>query len=162
MTQASPRDAVVNRFSRHARSVGRARAVLRAQLAVWGIAGDAAEVAELLLSELVTNAVRHACAPQGREIRTLFSVNGGLLRLEVSDASDRQPSPTVAGDGDEGGRGLSLVAALSDDWGVMPREGVGKSVWALVKLPARSVGGLVDDSRISAQVLGSRHRQQRR
>ncbi|MEU4885792.1 MULTISPECIES: ATP-binding protein [Streptomyces] len=135
MTETSDRTGgVETRFPRHPRSVGRARAVLRTQLSAWGVEGDAADSAELLISELMTNAVRHARVPHGREIETRFALTGRLLRLEVSDASDRLPVPAQAGAEAEGGRGLALVAALAHDWGVRPREGVGKCVWALLEL----------------------------
>ncbi|MBQ0983560.1 ATP-binding protein [Streptomyces sp. F63] len=135
MTETSDRTGgVENRFPRHPRSVGRARAALRTQLSAWGVKGDAADSAELLISELMTNAVRHARVPHGREIEARFELTGRLLRLEVSDASDRLPVPAQAGADAEGGRGLALVAALSYDWGIRPREGVGKCVWALLEL----------------------------
>jgi len=134
MTETSAGAGVENRFPRHPRSVGRARAALRAQLAVWGVEGEAADSAELLISELMTNAVRHARVPLGREIEAYFALTGRLLRLEVSDASDRLPVPAQADDDAECGRGLALIAALSDDWGVCPRLGVGKCVWAVLKL----------------------------
>ncbi|WP_078843105.1 ATP-binding protein [Streptomyces albus] len=135
MTETSDRTGgVENRFPRHPRSVGRARAALRSQLSAWGVEGDAADNAELLISELMTNAVRHARVPHGREIEARFALTGRLLRLEVSDASERLPVPAQAGAEAEGGRGLALVAALSHDWGIRPREGVGKCVWALLEL----------------------------
>ncbi|MCC3653913.1 MULTISPECIES: ATP-binding protein [Streptomyces] len=135
MTETSDRTGgVETRFPRHPRSVGRARAVLRTHLSAWGVEGDTADSAELLISELMTNAVRHARVPHGREIEARFTLTGRLLRLEVSDASDRLPVPAQAGTEAEGGRGLALVAALARDWGVRHREGVGKCVWALLEL----------------------------
>lgn len=124
-----------HRFPRHRRSVGHARAALRHQLAIWHL--DAAEVADsaiLLLSELTTNAVNAKTTP-GREIGVRFELAGSALRLEVSDAGDEQPRPRHATDDDESGRGLALVEALADAWGVEPRDTVGKVVWALLALP---------------------------
>ncbi|WP_263168159.1 ATP-binding protein [Streptomyces sp. SCSIO ZS0520] len=121
--------AVVHQYPRHRRNVGRARDALRRQLALWKIDGEVADNAVLLLSELTTNAVTAKTTP-GREIRVRFELNGPELRLEVSDASDGQPQPRCAGPDDESGRGLALVAALADAWGVAPRTGVGKTVWA--------------------------------
>ncbi|NJQ02568.1 ATP-binding protein [Streptomyces zingiberis] len=135
MTETSDRTGgPESRFPRHPRSVGRARAALRAQLSAWGVAGDAADNAELLISELMTNAVRHAQAPPGREIAARFALTEGRLLLEVSDAGERLPVPTQAPPDAENGRGLALVAALAHDWGVRPRDGVGKCVWALLDL----------------------------
>lgn len=124
-----------HRFPRHRRSVGRARAALRHQLAIWHI--DDAELADsavLLLSELTTNAVNAAATP-GREIGVRFELTVAALRLEVSDASDGQPRLRHAAGDDESGRGLALVEALADAWGTEPRDTVGKVVWALLLLP---------------------------
>ncbi|MFE3761075.1 ATP-binding protein [Streptomyces sp. NPDC059104] len=86
----------------------------------------------LLLSELVTNAVRYAGAPQGRDIGVRVARYGGVLRVEVADAGDPvELAPRAAGACDEGGRGLAIVAALSVRWGLCPRRhGIGKAVWA--------------------------------
>ncbi|QIQ03724.1 ATP-binding protein [Streptomyces liangshanensis] len=120
------------RFPRHPRSVPRARDALRA---CAGLTGDTAAVAALLLSELVTNALRHG-SPPGRQIAVTLHRAEGLLRLEVEDAGDRLPRPRTAEPDldDECGRGLALVAALADDWGVAPRRGPGKCVWVSLKV----------------------------
>ncbi|WP_406342964.1 ATP-binding protein [Streptomyces sp. NBC_00648] len=123
-------------FPRYPRSAGQARAALRQQLAEWAITGESADIAELLLSELVTNAIAHGQASPGREIGVRFALCDGRLRMEVSDAHDALPKPRPAGDDDENGRGLTLVAALADNWGSCPRRGgIGKTVWAELKLP---------------------------
>ncbi|MFW6695203.1 ATP-binding protein [Streptomyces sp. MAR4 CNX-425] len=125
------------RFPRHARSVGRARTALRAQLGLWGVDQNVADTAVLLVSELVTNAVRHATVPPGREIGTWFALREGRLRLEVADANGDLPQPRTAGDEDESGRGLALVDALADEWGTYRRaNGIGKCVWVTLKLPS--------------------------
>ncbi|MHC0432380.1 ATP-binding protein [Streptomyces sp. O3] len=118
------------RLPRHSASVGKARSALRDRLRAWGIADDTTDTVTLLLSELVTNAVRHARAPKGREIGARLTLRGDTVRLEVSDASDALPAPHRPGEDDTAGRGLLLVCALADDWGVSPRIGVGKTVWA--------------------------------
>ncbi|UXY29406.1 ATP-binding protein [Streptomyces sp. HUAS TT20] len=66
-TTAAPKD-IEWRLPRHARSVGRARALFREQATSWGLPQDVTDTAELLLSELMTNAYRHAEVPAGREI----------------------------------------------------------------------------------------------
>ncbi|MFG3253425.1 ATP-binding protein [Streptomyces sp. NPDC048172] len=120
------------RFPRTARSVPRARAMLRSLLDAWD-EGEAADTAELLLSELVTNAVR-APAPRDRQVEFTARAAEGALRLEVADAGDGRPEPREAGETDESGRGLFLIAALTERWGVSERA-VGKTVWCELKLP---------------------------
>ncbi len=118
------------RLPRHARSVSRARALFREQAASWSIPQDVTDTAELLLSELMTNAYRHAKTPAGREIRARCTLTDDRLRITVADADDTLPMPGSAYPDDETGRGLELVEALSDDWGAARRErGVGKEVW---------------------------------
>ncbi|MQS36319.1 ATP-binding protein [Streptomyces katsurahamanus] len=121
-------------FPRTPRTAGSARSLLREQLAVWRITGDAVDAAELLLSELVANAIRHANVPGGDELGVRLAYGDGMLRVEVSDTDSRRPEPRVAGADDEGGRGLFLVSALSERWGCDPRRhGAGKTVWVELK-----------------------------
>lgn len=128
---------VVHLLPRHRKSPGRARDILRIQLARWQVDSRTAETAVLLLSELVTNAVCHGRVPPGRRVGTRFTLDAGCLRLEVADANDDLPQPRTAGDDDESGRGLALVAALADGWGTYRRaNGIGKCVWVTLKLPA--------------------------
>ncbi|MEW1723603.1 ATP-binding protein [Streptomyces sp. NPDC093109] len=117
MGDSGERRAVVLRWSRHPRCVGLARFELRKALAAWGL-GALEDSAVLILSELLTNAARHAHVSPGREIETRYvpRVCGGL-RIEVHDASDLRPAPRVAGADDCDGRGLVIVEALADAWG---------------------------------------------
>ncbi|WP_051969987.1 ATP-binding protein [Kitasatospora azatica] len=126
------------RLPRSARSVGRARAAFRADAASWSLPAEDGDTATLLLSELLTNACRHARVPRDRyvEARWTLDRSGGLLRVEVSDADRRPPKPRRAGPDDESGRGLELLALLAGGWGVDPRPGgIGKTVWFELKLP---------------------------
>ncbi|RMB81814.1 ATP-binding protein [Streptomyces shenzhenensis] len=106
------------------RAVPEARRELRELLRHWGKPGRS-EIAELLTSELVTNALVHT-----DEDAVLTAVVGPRgLRVEVRDFVARRPvlrAPS-AGDGTHG-RGLVLVQSLADAWGVRA-HGVGKSVW---------------------------------
>lgn len=123
------------RLPRHPRSVARAREALLGLMSAPGdLPGDLGDTAALLLSELVTNALRHG-SPPGREIVVTVRRADGLLRLEVEDAGDSLPRPRTPDLIDECGRGLALVAALADDWGVAPRQGPGKRVWVTLKAP---------------------------
>ncbi|MFZ3596463.1 ATP-binding protein [Streptomyces sp. BH104] len=131
------------RFPRHARSVGRARLLFREQAASWGLPPETTETAELLLSELMTNAYRHAKVPPGREIwaRAILSADG--LRVQVTDASTVLPALRTPSPGEESGRGLTLVTLLAEAWGAEAREGgVGKVVWFELGLTSCGTGAL--------------------
>jgi anti-sigma regulatory factor (Ser/Thr protein kinase) len=128
------------RLTRHARSVGRARAFLREQACSWKIPDETAETAVLLLSELMTNACKHARVSPGREIWARCSLFDDRMRIEVSDASEELPLLRQAGPEEESGRGLTLVAALANDWGAHPRPcGIGKTVWFELRLRDRPI-----------------------
>ncbi|UBI38135.1 MULTISPECIES: ATP-binding protein [Streptomyces] len=136
---------VVRRWEPRAACVGRAREELRRSLALWGLL-EVEDAAVLVLSELLTNAVVHARVPPGRQIETRFLPTGRGVRIQVDDADGgwRFPRPQ---DG-QGGHGLLLVDALAQRWGVSPRDGVGKSVWALVEVPDQGGGDGGDGVRI--------------
>lgn len=107
------------------REVSRARHALARSLDTWGWDGDAADVAVLLTSELVTNAIRHGAAP----IRLSAGLdNGRVLRVEVRDHAAQGVQVREATDDDEDGRGLQLVDVLADAWGWQPSSD-GKHVW---------------------------------
>lgn len=128
---------VTFRLCRRRSSVPRARALLHAVLGGWGISQDSVESAELVLSELVTNALR-VRAPKDRQVgvRIARQAEEGLLRLEVSDAGAGKPEVQAPGDGETCGRGLLLVEAVAHRWGVEARAcGIGKTVWATLKAP---------------------------
>ncbi|TRO62405.1 ATP-binding protein [Streptomyces sp. IB201691-2A2] len=110
-----------------------ARLLTERQLAEWGAES---EPGLHVVAELAANAVFHGRVP-GRDFRlTLRLDEVGVLRMEVTDArGDRRPRiGDPAGDGEESGRGLLLVAAYADGWGVTDGPGPGcKTVWAEVK-----------------------------
>ncbi|GAB2732110.1 ATP-binding protein [Kitasatospora kifunensis] len=124
-------------FRRTAQSVSRSRNLFRQQATSWSLAEDTVDTAALLLSELMTNACRHARFPRDRYIaaRWIIDPASSLLRVEVSDADRRLPSPRHTNPDDESGRGLELLAALAAAWGAHPRPcGIGKTVWFELKL----------------------------
>ncbi len=130
------------------RSAARARALLRRQLRVWRISGELADSAELLLSELVTNAVRAQVQTQGpaaAEVGVRFVWASGRLRLEVRDASNELPVMNDAEEDDESGRGLVLVDALASGWGV-DRDGIGETVWVELTESADAAGAEAGDT----------------
>ncbi|MFD9289088.1 SpoIIE family protein phosphatase [Streptomyces sp. NPDC060030] len=116
------------RLPRELRSVSRARELARVQLTAWGL-DELVDTTELLVSELVTNALRYG---EG-EIR-LRLLRDRTLVCEVWDAGLVQPRRRRARDTDEGGRGLQLVGLLSAAWGSR-RTPRGKTVWFELALP---------------------------
>ncbi|MFD9378229.1 ATP-binding protein [Streptomyces sp. NPDC059999] len=108
------------------KAVGEIRRALR-ELMRHRCRSDTADVAELLITELVTNALVHT--EQGAEVSA--SLAATRLRVEVRDYASRRPRPYVpsADDGTHG-RGLVLVQELADEWGVDTlARGAGKVVW---------------------------------
>ncbi|WUR85097.1 PAS domain S-box protein [Streptomyces phaeochromogenes] len=104
-------------------SVPEGRAFLTKALTSWDCT-TTADDARLLLSEILTNAVQHAQGPLGLHLcRTATE-----LTVEVSDHSPHLPQPRLAAEDDESGRGLILVRALADTWGVRPTD-EGKTTW---------------------------------
>ncbi|MET7439393.1 SpoIIE family protein phosphatase [Streptomyces sp. NPDC004082] len=118
---------------REPRSVGRAREYARGQLLSWDLE-PLVDTAELLVSELVTNALRYG---EG-EIRLRLLLDRTLV-CEVWDAGLVQPRRRRARDTDEGGRGLQLVGLLSAAWGSR-RTPRGKTVWFELPLPDGETG----------------------
>ncbi|WPB93613.1 ATP-binding protein [Streptomyces malaysiensis] len=118
-------------------SVSVARQSVRTALACWGLE-DMTDDVVLVVSELVTNAVRHArpaCAPPddpGRCRLTLERPDPGTVWVSVADSSGCRIMPRKASDGAEDGRGLAVVTALSARWLVQPSH-IGKTVWAELK-----------------------------
>lgn len=110
-----------------------ARTAMKAACLAWRPGrAEACEVVSLAVSELVGNAVRHAC---GGEITVRLLMTPRRLRLEVVDADPTPPQLRHAELMEEGGRGLWLISELATRWGVEP-EPPGKRVWVEVALPA--------------------------
>ncbi|WP_432519959.1 ATP-binding SpoIIE family protein phosphatase [Kineococcus sp. SYSU DK006] len=108
------------------RSVASGRELLRARLVAWS-AEELLDEAELVLSELVTNALVHAGGGAGLTLR--FDAAARRLTIAVRDRSPRSPLERAAGPEALGGRGLGIVEAVADDWGVQGEDD-GKTVWA--------------------------------
>ncbi|HET9381615.1 MAG TPA: ATP-binding protein [Streptomyces sp.] len=112
-------------------SVGAARRALRRHLGQWGLS-TLADTAGLVLSELATNAQRHACKGDDRLIETRYELlPHDTLRMEVHDADEVRPQCKEPSSDSDSGRGLLLVDSLTGgNWGVSRRKGPGKLVWA--------------------------------
>ncbi|WP_406381203.1 ATP-binding protein [Streptomyces sp. NBC_01618] len=103
------------------------RHILRLYLTGWGLL-DVADAAELALTELIANVVRHV--PDRRCQTLIFLLPAGGVRVEVADGCPEPPRAVLGDAFDEGGRGLVLVEAVTDRWGTEPRrDGTGKTVW---------------------------------
>ena len=113
-----------------AESVGVARQATRDALAAWRMT-HLEETAVLLVSELVTNVVRHAEAFPAFLMLRLETANA-WLRIEVHDADPSWPRQRTPASLDESGFGIMLVHALADRWGVSEVP-PGKAVWAELK-----------------------------
>jgi anti-sigma regulatory factor (Ser/Thr protein kinase) len=104
-------------------------------LVAWELSG-AEDAALLVLSELLSNAVVHGKVPRGREVETRYLRMAGGVRIEVHDTARELPRPLPLPGGEMcSGRGLFLVEAVADRWGVTERAGLGKVVWAEVAAP---------------------------
>ncbi|MFJ6052654.1 SpoIIE family protein phosphatase [Streptomyces sp. NPDC092307] len=110
-----------------ASAVSRVRNAGAAQLAAWGL-DEISFTTELILSELITNAIRYGSAPV--RVRLL---RDRTLICEVSDGSSTSPHLRYAATTDEGGRGLFLVAQYADRWGTRYTDR-GKVIWAELPL----------------------------
>jgi anti-sigma regulatory factor (Ser/Thr protein kinase) len=139
----------------------------------WGLDGSA-DTIELLVSELVTNAVKATVGRQQAAVRLRLSSDNERVLVEVWDADPQPPTPKDPGeDGtpdpqEEGGRGLFLVAALSARWDwYLTQDPTGKVVWCELKaelpvLPqlaptaAELTGWLDQSARIVAQMEAAR------
>jgi len=127
-----------------------ARLHVRQVLWEWGI-GNLGDSAELLVTELITNAVRASGeAGQDSAVRLWLLSDSAQILILVWDASPRPPVLADAGDEAEHGRGLMLVDAVSEQWGWYTREDSdGKFVWAITRLcipggsrPAQIIAGI--------------------
>ena len=121
-------------------SVRQARHAARVVLAAWQLA-YVEETALLIVSELVTNAVRHATGTDTIELD--LHATRTWLRIEIQDSDRRWPRPRVPDGFEESGFGFVLVDALASNWGVR-ETAAGKAVWA--ELDTRTGGVLADRS----------------
>jgi anti-sigma regulatory factor (Ser/Thr protein kinase) len=128
----------VRSFACHVQSVAAARRFVREVLR--GRANDVVEAIELMVSELATNSVMHAHSAFEMTIDT----SSGQVRVEVRDMGEGDPIPRTPSQYDVSGRGLQIVKALSDTWGVTPCR-TGKTVWFVATEPDWSVPSAAGD-----------------
>ena len=113
-----------------------ARRLVVATTVGWGLASLSAD-AELVVSELVTNALLHAPGPESFELCVVRRPGG--IRLELADGSSIAPVIRELEDGRPGGRGLRIVQTIAVAWG-HDEEGGGKRVWVELGEADRSPG----------------------
>ncbi|GHH78933.1 hypothetical protein GCM10018781_55750 [Kitasatospora indigofera] len=120
-----------------AESVTEARRFAGNTVAGWGLDASVAQCVQLVLSELVTNAVRHSLGQRtGFEIRLRIVYTPGVLAIGVSDPHPGTPVLRPVSLTQTHGRGLLLVDAYCDEWTVLPGADGGKQVCAFWALPA--------------------------
>ena len=108
-----------------------ARLHARQVLWEWGV-GAAAQSTELVVSELVTNAVQASRAMRQAAVRVWLVSDRAQVVVFVWDASPQPPARADPGEEAESGRGLLLVEAVAQRWGYFGYDGRGKVVWALM------------------------------
>ncbi|MEU5326744.1 SpoIIE family protein phosphatase [Streptomyces parvus] len=114
-------------------SVGRARELATGQLEAWGL-DELVFATQLVVSELVTNAVRYAGGPLGLRL-----IRDRTLVCEVADTGHTSPHLRHSAEDDEGGRGLFIVAQLVQRWGTRYTP-TGKTIWTEQTLPPADEG----------------------
>ncbi|MET9731658.1 ATP-binding protein [Streptomyces sp. NPDC006458] len=135
----APEHEFTMRFTSSPRGARLARRLVSHRLNDWGhpYATPVNESLTLITAELTANAVRHGHVP-GRDFHVRLTLAQDIARVEVTDTlAEKQPpaDPPATDLVSESGRGLLLVAALADDWGVTPRRAApGKTVWAELRV----------------------------
>lgn len=122
------------RFSATRRGARLARLLAVLQLDAWGVRRNTepSDTAASVIAELTANAALHGRVP-GRDFELQLILGAGMLRIEVTDTRPEQLPQTLSPDVEaEGGRGLLIVAALAERWGVTPGPEPRKTVWAEV------------------------------
>ncbi|MGW0632155.1 SpoIIE family protein phosphatase [Streptomyces sp. NPDC002758] len=124
-THAFPADQIAEwHLDHHPKAVATARTHAQHQLTLWGVDEETAYTTEMIVSELVTNAVRYGTPPLRLQL-----IKDRTLTCEVHDGNPVAPRLRHAKTIDEGGRGLFIVAQLAQNWGVRYSLD-GKTVWA--------------------------------
>ena len=127
-----------------ASSVGVARRWLTSDLADAGVGESPASDAGLVLSELISNALRHATPLSGGTVKVSWDLNSESVLVAVSDGGGESVPRVHESTGSSlGGRGLGIVARLSQRWGVLTGDGGESIVWAEVPVHYANVPALV-------------------
>ncbi|WP_460460780.1 ATP-binding protein [Angustibacter peucedani] len=140
MTQVASRVPTRTRTLRVAHtfsSVPRTRRALVEDLRSREVPAAVVDEAEIVVAELLGNAIRHAAALSDGTVRVHWQVKGGVVELDVTDGGGRTtPKPVHPGTYATGGRGLRIVRSLAHEWGVLD-EDRGRTVWVCLGGPSR-------------------------
>lgn len=121
-------------------SASAARRVIGDALVSRGVALSKVHDAQLVVSELVGNALRHAQPPADGQLQVSWRLDDGSLQIEVTDGGSQSiPEVRVSGPQDVGGRGLAMVGLLTTQWGAR-RADDRCTVWCRVTLPSPDEG----------------------
>jgi anti-sigma regulatory factor (Ser/Thr protein kinase) len=116
-------------------SVAIARQRLSSELIASGVTEPVIDDVNVIVSELLSNALRHARPLPSGEVRLAWSMDGDAIEVAVSDGGamtePRRSSPTLSS---LGGRGLGIVESLAECWGVRHEDGA-TTVWAVLRIP---------------------------
>ncbi|NLT56746.1 MAG: ATP-binding protein [Actinomycetales bacterium] len=126
-----PGGVVTLRVPHHPRSVKDVRHCLRASLEAQGLSDDIVNDTEIVVAELLGNAVRHAAPLSGGEVEISWRVRSGAVELQVKDGGSSGAVELSAADPlSVWGRGLHIVSTVSWAWGVVDLRGGERTVWA--------------------------------
>lgn len=118
-------------------SVPRTRRTVVQDLTDHGLAGDIVDEAEIVVSELLGNAVRHGRALPDGTVRVQWQVKAGVVELDVTDGGGGPtPKPQQPSAYATSGRGLRIVRSLAHEWGVLD-EDRGRTIWVCLGGPSR-------------------------
>jgi serine/threonine-protein kinase RsbW len=136
-TQHAPTRSRTLRVPHVAASVPKTRRAVVQDLTEHGLAGDIVDEAEIVVSELVGNAVRHARSLPDGTVRVQWQVKAGVVELDVTDGGGGStPKPRHPSVYATSGRGLRVVRSLAHEWGVVD-EDRGRTVWVCLGGPSR-------------------------
>lgn len=118
-------------------TVTRIREAVAQDLVAREVSDEVISEAELVTTELVTNALRHATPLSDRTVRIHWKARGNCVEIEVSDGgSDTEPVPAARAVWATSGRGLRIVRSIAHEWGVQ-RDEKQTTVWAALGGPSR-------------------------
>ena len=134
---ADPEAVRTVRMGWSAQTAPRIRRLLVEDLRALGVGEEVVDDAEIVIAELVANALRHARPLTDGSVRVRWKTKSGVVEVEVSDGGGPSvPRPAPQALWSTSGRGLRIVRSLAHEWGVLDDKG-GRTVWASLGGPSR-------------------------